>query len=179
MAYYRIGLGDDDSTGHIGELGLVTDITITSIIDSATATLDAFTHGAHVGAKYFITVNNQSTGETGNIEALVTHDGTDAYITTYNEVFSGNNSLISLSAVISGTSVILRGSATAGGSTKVIVNRVVAFGDSESDETNSDSTRKIIGNVIVSSAATAFDTFMSSETDAAHYVITSYVKQLS
>ena len=172
MAYYRIGLGDDDSTGHIGELGLVTDIVNTSIIDSTETTLNAFTHGPHVGAKYFITVVNQSTGETGNIEALVTHDGTDAYITTYNEVFSGNNSLINLSADINGTSLRLRGSATAGGSTKVIVNRVVAFGDSESDETNSDSTRKIIGNVIVSSAATAFDTFMSSETDAAHYVIT-------
>ena len=172
MAYYRIGLGDSDSTGFIGELGLVNDITLTPTIGSATATLDAFSHGAHVGAKYFITVNNQSTGETGNIEALVTHDGTDAYITTYNEFFSGNNSLISLSAVLSGTSVILRGSATAGDSTKVIVNRVVAFGDSESDETNADSTRKIIGNTIVSSTATEFDTFMSSETDAAHYVIT-------
>ncbi len=172
MAFYRIGLGDSDSTGYVGEITLVNDITVTNIIDSSTATLDAFTHGSHVGAKYFISVNNQSTGEVGNIEALVTHDGTNAYITTYNESFSGNNSLISLSAVISGTSVILRGSATAGGSTKVIVNRVVAFGDSESNEANSDSTRKIIGNVIVSSSATTFDSFSSDDVDAAHYVIT-------
>jgi len=172
MAYYRIGLGDDDSTGHIGELGLVTDIMHVDIIDSTTTTLDQIAHGPHCGAKYFITVNNQSTGETGNIEALLTHDGTNAYITTYNEIFTGNNSLITLTADISGSSFRLRGSATAGSSTKVIVNRVVAFGDSESTETNADSTRKIIGNTIVSSTATAFDTFMSSETDAAHYVIT-------
>ena len=180
MAYYRIGLGDDDSTGHVGELGLVTDIMHVDIIDSSVVTLDQIAHGAHVGAKYFITVINQSTGETGNIEALLIHDGSDAYITTYNEVNTGGpgdstttaNSLITLTADVSGGSFRLRGSATAGGSTKVIVNRVVAFGDSESDETNSDSTRKIIGNVTVSSTPTAFDTFMSSETDAAHYVIT-------
>ena len=172
MAYYRIGLGDGDSTGYVGELGQVLDITLTPTIDSATATLDSFAHASNNGAKYFLTVVNQATGETGNIEALVTHDGTDAYITTYNEFFTGNNSLISLSAVISGSDVIFRGSATAGDSTKVIVNRLVLFSDSESAETNSDSTRKIVGNVIVSSSATTFDTFMSSETDAAHYVIT-------
>ena len=78
------------------------------------------------------------------MEALVTHNGSDAFITVYNEHFSGNNSLLTLTADIDGTSFRLRGSATAGGSTKVIVNRIIAFGDSESDETNSDSTRKII-----------------------------------
>ena len=79
---------------------------------------------------------------------------------------------MTLTADIDGTSFRLRGSATAGGSTKVIVNRIIAFGDSESDETNSDSTRKIIGNTIVSSSATEFDSFESQHTDAAHYVIT-------
>jgi len=172
MAYYRIGLGDSDSTGYIGEFTNINDITLTPIIGSATATLDSFAHASNAGAKYFITVNNQSTGEVGNIEALVTHDGTNAYITTYNEFFSGNNSLISLSAVITGSDVIFRGNATAGGSTKVIVNRVVLFADSESSEANSDSSRKVIGNVIVSSSATTFDTFQASDIDAAHYVIT-------
>ena len=171
MAYYRIGLGDGDSTGFVGELGQVHDITLTPTIGSATATLDSFAHASNNGAKYFLTVVNQATGETGNIEALVTHDGTDAYITTYNEFFTGNNSLISLSAVISGSDVIFRGSATAGDSTKVIVNRLVLFSDSESEEANSDSTRKIIGNTIVSSTATEFDSFQSSVTDAVHYVI--------
>ena len=172
MAYYRIGIGDDDSTSYVGELGQVHDITLTPIIGSATATLDSFAHASKVGAKYFLNVKNQSTGECSNIEALVTHDGTDAYVTTYNEHFSGNNSLISLSAVISGSDVIFRGSATAGASTKVIVNRIVLFNASESDEGTEDSTRKVIGNTIVSSSATEFDSFMSSETDAAHYVIT-------
>ena len=171
MAYYRIGLGDGTGTGFAGELGQVNDITLTPTIGSATATLDSFAHASNNGAKYFLTVVNQATGETGNIEALVTHDGTDAYITTYNEFFTGNNSLISLSAVISGSDVIFRGSATAGDSTKVIVNRLVLFSDSESEEANSDSTRKIIGNTIVSSTATEFDSFQSSVTDAVHYVI--------
>ena len=172
MAYYRIGIGDDDSTSYIGELGQVHDITLTPIIGSATATLDSFAHASNNGAKYFLNVKNQSTGECSNIEALVTHDGTDAYITTYNEHFSGNNSLISLSAVISGSDVIFRGSATAGASTKVIVNRVVLFSDSETAEETTDSTRKVIGNTIVSSSATEFDSFETQHTDAAHYVIT-------
>ena len=172
MAYYRIGLGDDDSTGYAGELVLQNDIMHVDIIDSSVVTLDQIAHGAHCGAKYFITVNNQSTGEVSNIEALVTHDGTNAYITTYNEFFTGNNSLITLTADINGGSFRLRGSATAGSGTKVIVNRLIAFGDSESSETNADSTRKVIGNVTTSSTATTFDTFGSSETDAAHYVIT-------
>jgi hypothetical protein len=77
-----------------------------------------------------------------------------------------------LTADISGTAFRLRASATAGGSTKVIVNRIVAFGDSESDEATSDSTRKVVGNTIVSSSATAFDNFQASDTDAVHYVIT-------
>ena len=75
MAYFRVGIGDDDSTGYTGELVLVHDIMHVDIIDSSTVTLDQIAHGSHVGAKYFINVKNQSTGETSNIEALVTHDG--------------------------------------------------------------------------------------------------------
>ena len=102
---------------------------------------------------------------------MITHDNTNAYITSYNEHFSGNNSLITLTADISGTSVRLRGSATSGASTKVVVNRIVAFADTESDEATTDSTRKVIGNVTTSSTATTFDTFQSSDTDAVHYVV--------
>ena len=171
MAYYRIGIGDDDSTGYIGELGLVHDIMHVDIIDSAVVNLDTFTKAPHAAAKYFINVKNQSTGETSNIEALITHDNTNAFITSYNEHFSGNNSLITLTADIDSNSVRLRASATAGGSTKVIVNRIVAFADTESDEATTDSTRKVIGNVTTSSSATTFDTFQSSDTDAVHYVV--------
>ena len=172
MGYYRIGIGDSDSTGYVGELGLVNDIMHVNIIDSSSVVLDAMTKTAHVGAKYFINVRNQSTGETSNIEALITHDNTTGYIISYNEHFSGNNSLITLTADVSGNTLSIRGSATAGGSTKVIVHRIVAFGDSESTEANSDSTRKVIGNIVTSSSATEFDTFQSSDTDAVHYVIT-------
>ena len=172
MNYFRIGIGDDDSTGYVGELTLVNDITHVNIIDSSAVVLDSFTKTSHVGAKYFINVKNQSTGETGNLECLITHDNTTGYVISYNEFFSGNNSLITLTADVSGNTLSLRGSATAGGSTKVIVHRVVAFGDSESDDANSDSTRKVIGNVVTSSTATEFDSFQSSDTDAVHYVIT-------
>ena len=171
LAYYRVGIGDDDSTGYVGELGLVHDIMHVDIIDSSVTNLDTFTKAPHAAAKYFINVKNQSTGETSNIEALVTHDNTNAYITSYNEHFSGNNSLITLTADIDSNTVRLRASATSGPSTKVIVNRIVAFADTESDEATTDSTRKVIGNVTASSSATTFDTFQSSDTDAVHYVV--------
>jgi len=171
MGYYRIGIGDDDSTGYVGELGLVHDIMHVDIIDSSVVNLDTFTKAPHAAAKYFINVRNQSTGETSNIECLITHDNTNAYITSYNEHFSGNNSLITLTADIDSNSVRLRGSATSGASTKVIVNRIVAFADTESDEATTDSTRKVIGNVTTSSTATTFDSFQSSDTDAVHYVV--------
>ena len=171
MAYYRVGIGDDDSTGYVGELGLVHDIMHVSIIDSSVVNLDTFTKAPHAAAKYFINVKNQSTGETSNIECMITHDNTDAYITSYNEHFSGNNSLITLTADIDSNTVRLRGSATSGASTKVIVNRIVAFADTEADEATTDSTRKVIGNVTTSSTATTFDSFQSSDTDAVHYVV--------
>jgi len=169
MAYYRIGLGDDDSTGYSGEQTDESSIA-RATIGSTVANIDTFARNANNGAKYYISVNNMETGEVSNIEALVTHDhGSNAFIVSYNEHFSGNNSLITLTADIDGTTVRLRGSATAGSNTRVTAYRIL-LGDTESAETGSN-VRTTATVTDVTSAATTIDTIDATTIDAAHYII--------
>ena len=167
LAYYRIGLGDDDSTGYTNNE--TDEISINkAILSSTLANVDTFAAGANTAAKYYISINNMQTGEMSNMEALVTHDNTNAYITTYNEHFSGNNSLVTFTADIDSNNVRLRGTATAGGGTRVTVYRIL-LGDTEGAETGTNT--KTIANVTVSSSATQIDTFEDTATDAAHYIV--------
>ena len=167
MAYYRVGLGDDDSTGYANNE--TDEISVNkATLSSTLANVDTFAANANTAAKYYISMNNMATGETGNMEALVTHDNTDAYITTYNDVFSGSNSLVTFTADIDSGNVRLRGSANAGASTRVTVYRIL-LGDTEGAETGTNT--KTIANVTVSSSATQIDTFEDTATDAAHYIV--------
>ena len=169
FAYYRIGLGDDDSTGYSGEQTDESSIARVTI-GSTVANIDTFARNANNGAKYYISVNNMETGEVSNIEALVTHDhGSNAFIVSYNEHFSGNNSLITLTADIDGTTVRLRGSATVGSNTRVTAYRIL-LGDTESAETGSN-VRTTATVTDVTSAATTIDTIDATAVDAAHYII--------
>jgi len=167
MAYYRIGLGDDDSTGYANNE--TDEISVNkATLSSTLANVDTFAANANTAAKYYISMNNMATGETGNMEALVTHDNTNAYITTYNDVFSGGNSLVTFTADIDSGNVRLRGSANAGASTRVTVYRIL-LGDTEGAETGTNT--KTIANVTVSSSATQIDTWEDTATDAAHYIV--------
>ena len=167
MAYYRVGLGDDDSTGYANNE--TDEISVNkATLSSTVANVDTFAANANTAAKYYISMNNMATGETGNMEALVTHDNTNAYITTYNDIFSGSNSLVTFTADIDSGNVRLRGSANAGASTRVTVYRIL-LGDTEGAETGTNT--KTIANVTVSSSATQIDTFEDTATDAAHYIV--------
>ena len=167
MAYYRIGLGDDDSTGYANNE--TDEISVNkATLSSTVANVDTFAANANTAAKYYISMNNMATGETGNMEALVTHDNTNAYISTYNDVFSGSNSLVTFTADIDSGNVRLRGSANAGANTRVTVYRIL-LGDTEGAETGTNT--KTIANVTVSSSATQIDTFEDTATDAAHYIV--------
>ena len=59
MAYYRIGLGDDDSTGYSGEQTDESSIARVTI-GSTVANIDTFARNANNGAKYYISVNNMA-----------------------------------------------------------------------------------------------------------------------
>ncbi|OUW61153.1 MAG: hypothetical protein CBD63_02085, partial [Candidatus Pelagibacter sp. TMED203] len=60
-------------------------------VDSASESIDTFAHATFRGAKYFISIDNDSKTEVDTIEALVVHDGSDAYITAYGGSRTGSN----------------------------------------------------------------------------------------
>ncbi len=167
-SFYRIGLGDNDSTGYSGEeeVGLV----INTDVDSASETIDTFAKADFRGAKYYISVNNASKTEVSNMEALVVHDGSAAYITVYNQVNTGSNDLITLTAAISGSNVVVS-AAGLEDSLRVHAYRVI-LADDEADRSSTNI--NVIGEVTVSSASTTLDTFDTGTYQGAHYIVVAH-----
>ena len=163
VKFFKIGLGDNTSASSSGNTAFI----LNTDVDSAVENLDTWSASSYRGAKYYISANNASKTELNNIECMVVHNGSDAFITIYNDVATGDNPLVSLSADISGGNVRLRASGNEP-NTAVKMYRVL-LGDAESDAT-SDNT-KTVGQVTVSSSATEFDTFSTDSYNGAHYVI--------
>jgi len=168
VAFYRIGLGDDDSTGYSGEDEAA--VVINTDVDSASEVIDSWAHGSFRGAKYYISVNNASKTELMNCEATVVHNGTDAFVSTHNVVNTGNNDLITLTAAINGSNLELK---AAGLETNLRVHAYrIRLADNEADRSSTNI--NVIGNVTVSSSTTTLDTFSTGSYQAAHYVIVSH-----
>jgi len=163
IKFFKIGLGDNTSATSSGNTATI----INTDVDSAVENLDTWAHGTYRGAKYYISANNTGKTELHNIECLVVHNGTDAFITTYNSNFTGNNELISLTADISGSSVRLRASGNEP-NTAVKMYRVL-LGDAESDASSTNT--KTVGQTTTSSSATTMDTFSTDSANGVHYVV--------
>ena len=103
ISFLQFGLGDNTSTGTSGNVI----ISQNTDVDSASESLVSFAHGTYRGAKLFISINNNSKTEVGNMEALVVHDGSDAYILNIYGIQSGNDPLLTLTAAISGSDVVV------------------------------------------------------------------------
>jgi hypothetical protein len=166
VSFYRIGLGDNTTQATTGNVTTE----ITADVDSAVASIDSWTLASARGAKYFISVNNSTTGELSNIEAMVVHDGTNAYISSYNAVNTGNNDLITLTTDVDSTAVILKASANAPNCRVTAYRILLADDESSSEGTNIN----IVGSKSVDSSATAIDTFLNSSYTGAHYVVVGY-----
>ena len=160
---YSIQLGDYSSVGTSGNTAIV----INSDVDSSSESLDTWAHASYRGAKYFISVNDEVEDELESIECLVVHDGTTAYITDYNSVRTGSNSLITLTATLGGSNVTLSGSG-ARANLNVKMHRIL-LSDSETgfEATN----QKIIPATTVSSTATTIDQFDASAIHGAFYYV--------
>jgi hypothetical protein len=166
IKYFRIAMGDNTSATSSGNTAII----LNTDVDSAVENLDTWAKGSYRGAKYYISANNTSKTELQNIECSVVHNGTTAFIATYNDVYTGNNPLVSLTADISGNDVRLRATGNEP-NTAVKLYRIL-LSDSESD-TSGDNT-KVVGAVTVSSSATAIDTFSSDSYTGSHYVVVGY-----
>jgi len=168
VSFYRIGLGDDDSTGYSGEDEAA--VVINTDVDSASEVIDSWAHGSFRGAKYYISVNNASKTECSNIECNVVHNGTTAFISTYNIVNTGNNDLVTLTAAINGSNVEVK-AAGLEPNLRVHAYRII-LADNEADRSSTNI--NVIGDVTVSSSTTTLDTFSTGTYQAAHYVIVSH-----
>ena len=103
VSFFRLALGDNSSAATSGNTQLI----INADVDSASESFDTFAHASYRGAKYFFSVNNDSKTELENFEVMVVHDGSDAYMTQYGGVRTGDNTLIVVTAAISGSNVVV------------------------------------------------------------------------
>ena len=167
LSAYKIALGDNSSAGTSGNTAVV----INADVDSATENLDTWAHASYRGAKYFISVNDEADDELETLEAMVTHNGTDAFITVYNNVRTGSTGLITLTADISGANVRLRGAGSRA-NLNVKMHRIL-LSDSETAYTGDQ--MAIIPATTISSSATTIDTFNVNNVHGAFYYVTSTI----
>ena len=166
VSFYRIATGDNTSAGTTGN---VTNV-INTDVDSASESIDSWAKSSYRAAKYYISVNNASKTEVSNIEALVVHDGTTAYITTYGATNTGSNDLINLTAAVDGSNVVV--SATGNEPNLRVTSYRILLADDESG--SSGDNVNVISATTVSSTATTVDSFVNSAYTGAFYVFTGY-----
>ena len=145
----------------------VTITTSNTDVDSASESIDTFAHASFRAAKYTILIDDNAKTETGVTEALVVHDGTNAFIIQYGTVNTGNNDMITLSAAISGANVVV----SAAGLTPNLSLKTHKTLLSDSMTAVSNANQKIVGATTVSSTATAFDSIDLDDNNAAVYYI--------
>ena len=166
VSFYRIALGDNTSAGTTGN---VTNV-INSDVDSASESVDSWAKSSYRAAKYYISVNNDSKTEITNLEALVVHDGSDAFITTYGFTNTGSNDLINLTAAVDGSNVVV--SATGNEPNLRVTLYRILLSDSESG--SSGDNVNVVAATTVSSTATTVDSFTNSVYTGAFYVFAGY-----
>ena len=97
------------------DTSLIDDGTATITGNSATQTIDSFSASTYRSAKYHIQISDSTADRYTLTEANVSHDGTNAYISTFGAATNGNSDgstiydSLDLSADINGGNVRLRG----------------------------------------------------------------------
>lgn len=137
--------------------------------DAGASIIDSWSASSYRGAKYFLSLNDESNNKLQNIEALLVHDGTNAYVTAYGDVrtYTGT-ALTTLSADMSDGNVRLKGLSAQ----CRITGYKILLSDSES-ASDGDNVATIATKT-VSSSATQLDTFTSDSATGAFYIVTGY-----
>jgi hypothetical protein len=167
LSFYKFGLGDNTSTGTSNNVI----ISQNTDVDSASESLFTFAHADFRGAKLFISINNNSKTEVGNVEALVVHDGSAAFISQFGGIQSGDNPLLTLTAAISGDNVVV---SAAGLETNLRVTvHAIMLKDTMTSNDGSFSNAEAIAPVTISSSATAVDELVETTANGAVYYLVS------
>jgi hypothetical protein len=164
VSWYRIGLGNNTSSGVITNYSKKI---ITSVTGSTVETIDTFNKNDFTGAKYFIAVKNSSTGEYNSLEAMIVHNGSDAFVSQYNVVNTGSSDILILDADVSGTDVRLR-AYTNQPNTTLTMYRIALSDTAITDGEN------VLSPVTVASSSGVINSFNITDYVGAHYIITSH-----
>ena len=167
VSFYKISLGDNTSTGTNGSVI----VSQNTDVDSASESLVSFAHATFRGAKLFVSVNNNAKTEISNFEALVVHDGTEAFITQYNVVNSGSNDLALLTAAIDGDNVVISASGLEP-NLRITVHAIM-LKDTMTADSSTYANIETIAPVTVSSSETEFDTLEQRTSNGAVYFLVS------
>ncbi len=167
LSFYKFGLGDNTSTGTSGNVI----ISQNTDVDSASESLVSFAHGTYRGAKLFISINNNAKTEVGNIEALVVHDGSDAFISQFGGIQSGDNPLLTLTAAIDGSNVVV--SAAGGEANLRVTIHAIMLKDTMTSDDGTYGNTEAIAPVTISSTATEVDTLVEASNNGAVYYLVS------
>ena len=167
LSFYKFGLGDNTSTGTSNNVI----ISQNTDVDSAAESLVTFAHADFRGAKLFISVNNNSKTEVGNTEALVVHDGTNAFISQFGGIQTGNHPMLTLTAAISGSNVVV---SAAGNEPNLRVTvHAIMLKDTMTSNDGTYSNAEAIAPVTISSSATAVDELVETTANGAVYYLVS------
>ena len=167
LSFYKFGLGDNTSTGTSNNVI----ISQNTDVDSAAESLVTFAHASFRGAKLFISINNNSKTEVGNVEALVVHDGSDAFISQFGGIQSGNQPMLTLTAAISGSNVVV---SAAGHEPNLRVTvHAIMLKDTMTSNDGTFSNAEAIAPVTISSSATVVDELIETTANGAVYYLVS------
>ena len=167
LSFYKFGLGDNTSTGTSNNVI----ISQNTDVDSAAESLVTFAHATFRGAKLFISVNNNSKTEVGNVEALVVHDGTNAFISQFGGIQTGNHPMLTLTAAISGDNVVI---SAAGNEPNLRVTvHAIMLKDTMTSNDGTFSNAEAIAPVTISSSATVVDELIETTANGAVYYLVS------
>ena len=167
LSFYKFGLGDNTSTGTSGNII----ISQNTDVDSTSESLVSFAHATFRGAKLFISINNTSEEEVENFEAMVVHDGSDAYISQFNGLTTADQSLLTLTAAIDGSNVVV--SAAGLDSNLRVTVHAIMLKDNMTSNDGTFSNAEAISSVTISSSATEIDTLAENTNNGAVYYIVS------
>ena len=163
VSWYRIGLGDNTTSTTINPNLSTLEI---SPVTSSGATLDSFALSTYRGAKYYLSVNEIGSTDRSNIEISVTHNGTDAYISSYN-IINTNSDLLTITASVVGSNLVVTGTAVSN-DVEVNMYRIVL----SDNEVSNGST--VIGATSIGSNATLIDSFVNTAYTGAHYTVSAW-----
>lgn len=79
-----------------------------TLSSSATADVDTFDKTIYRSTRYILSISDATNGRYEILEAVVTHDGSTAYVSDYGNTTNYTSSLLTLTADISGSDVRLR-----------------------------------------------------------------------